>query len=168
MKEEKLKLYHEYLERLQAKFKKITFFYLPHVENQFANALATLASMIDIPVGVTMRPLIIEKREKLSYCCTIAYIDGDGDGELPWYLDIWNFISEQKYLEGAIKKDKRAVRRLSAQFIIHRGELYQGSHMGKNLLCLDRRRAEKVMEEIHVGVCRPHMNGHMLAKKIAR
>ena len=75
MKEEKLKPYHKYLEKLQAKFKKITFFYLPRDKNQFADVLATLASIIEIPLGVTIRPLIFETREKLSYYYAITSVD---------------------------------------------------------------------------------------------
>ncbi|RVW85729.1 Transposon Tf2-12 polyprotein [Vitis vinifera] len=40
-------------------------------QNQFADALATLASMIDIPVDATVRPLLIESRSAPAYCCLI-------------------------------------------------------------------------------------------------
>ena len=36
------------------------------------------------------------------------------------------------------------------------------------LLCIDRAIADRVIREVHVGVCRPHMGGHMLARKIIR
>ncbi|RVW62997.1 Transposon Ty3-I Gag-Pol polyprotein [Vitis vinifera] len=62
-------------------------------ENQFADALATLASLIVIPAGVNVRPLLMR---------------------------------------------------------------------------LDRASADQVMREVHVGVCGPHMGGHMLARKIMR
>ena len=35
-------------------------------------------------------------------------------------------------------------------------------------LCLDRASSNRVMREVHVGVCGPHMGGHMLACKIIR
>ncbi|RVW94477.1 hypothetical protein CK203_035660 [Vitis vinifera] len=50
-------------------------------ENQFADALATLASMIEIPVGVTVRSLLIETRPAPAYYCLIGDIE-DQD-ELP-------------------------------------------------------------------------------------
>ena len=34
--------------------------------------------------------------------------------------------------------------------------------------CLDAEEAEKIMNEVHAGVCGPHMNGYVLAKKILR
>ncbi|PKI40317.1 hypothetical protein CRG98_039295 [Punica granatum] len=47
-KDAKLVPYHEYLEELVKSFKKISFTYTPHMKNQFADALATLASMASI------------------------------------------------------------------------------------------------------------------------
>ncbi|RVW88228.1 Retrovirus-related Pol polyprotein from transposon 297 [Vitis vinifera] len=44
------------------------------VENQFANALSTLASVIEILVGVTVRPLLIETRSVPAYCCLIRIL----------------------------------------------------------------------------------------------
>ena len=39
---------------------------------------------------------------------------------------------------------------------------------GMLLLCIDRATADRVLREVHVGVCGPHMGGHMLAHKIMR
>ena len=36
------------------------------------------------------------------------------------------------------------------------------------LLCLDRAFADRVMREVHAGVCSPHMRGHMLVCKIMK
>ena len=33
---------------------------------------------------------------------------------------------------------------------------------------MKKEEAEKVVEEVHQGICGPHMNGRMLAKKILR
>lgn len=49
--------YHACLERLAQEFDHITFHYLPKTRNQFADALATLASMIEIPKGVGIHPI---------------------------------------------------------------------------------------------------------------
>ena len=39
---------------------------------------------------------------------------------------------------------------------------------GVHLRCVDKDEAQKLMEVVHEGVCRPHMNGTVLTKKIAR
>ena len=36
------------------------------------------------------------------------------------------------------------------------------------LLYIDQAIIDRVMREVHVGVCRPYMGGHMLARKIMR
>ena len=54
IKEEKLQPYHEYLTELFKRFKSIEFHYLPRAKNLFADALATLALMIDIPEDVAV------------------------------------------------------------------------------------------------------------------
>ncbi|RVW73775.1 hypothetical protein CK203_057616 [Vitis vinifera] len=59
-------------------------------ENQFVDALATLASVIEIPAGVIMRPLLIETRSTPAYYYLIGDIE-DQD-ELPWYHDIYQFL----------------------------------------------------------------------------
>ena len=63
VREEKLKPYHRMLEDLIPQFEKVTFTYVPRLKNQFADALATLASMVELPVGVKMRPILIEQRD---------------------------------------------------------------------------------------------------------
>ena len=65
-------------------------------------------------------------------------------------------------------KDKRALRQLATQFVICEGTLYRWSTDGIQLLCLDRASTDRVMREVHVGVCGPHIGGHMLARKIMR
>ncbi|KAL6319878.1 hypothetical protein AAG906_036950 [Vitis piasezkii] len=43
-------------------FEELRYIHLPRAENQFADALATLASVIEIHAGVIVRPLLIETR----------------------------------------------------------------------------------------------------------
>ncbi|KAL6340756.1 hypothetical protein AAG906_027911 [Vitis piasezkii] len=89
------------MELLVARFDDLRYVHLPRAQNRFADALATLASSVDIPIDV---------------------------------------------------------------IIVHSIE----SSDGMLLLCLDRASADRVMREVHAGVCGPHMGGHMLASKIMR
>ncbi|RVW62786.1 Transposon Tf2-2 polyprotein [Vitis vinifera] len=157
----KLKPYHAYLELLVGRFDDLRYTHLPRAQNQFADALATLASMIDIPVDATVRPLLIESRSAPAYCCLIDDVEPD-DG-LPWYHDIYHFLRLGVYPEAATAKDKRALRQLATRFVICGETLYRRSPDGMLLLCLDRASADRVMREVHAGVCGPHMGGHMLA-----
>ena len=56
------------------RFDELRYIHLPRAENQFVAALATLASVIEIPVGVIVQPLLIETRYAPSYCCLIGDI----------------------------------------------------------------------------------------------
>ena len=132
----KLRPYHAYLELLVARFEDLRYTHLPRAQNQFADVLATLASMIDIPADATVRPLLIESRSAPAYCCLIDDVEPN-DG-LPWYHDIYHFLRLGVYPEAATAKDKRALRQLAARFVICGETLYRRSTDGILLLCLDR------------------------------
>ena len=72
---EKQKPYHAYLDLLVERFDELRYIHLPKAENQFADALATLAFVIEIPAGIIVRPLSIETRSKPTYCCLIGDIE---------------------------------------------------------------------------------------------
>nr|CAN60991.1 hypothetical protein VITISV_009628 [Vitis vinifera] len=162
----KLKPYHAYLELLVARFDELRYVHLPRAQNRFAGALATLASSVDIPIDVVICPLLIELRSAPAYCCLIGETEVQDD--LSWYHDIYQFLRSGTYPEVATAKDRRALRNLATRFVICGYTLYRRSADGMLLLCLDRASADRVMIEVHVGVCGPHMGGHMLARKIMR
>ena len=107
-RDEKLKPYHAYLDLLVARFDELKYIDQPRAENQFADALATLASMVEIPAGVIVRPLLIETRSAPAYCGLIG--DIENQDVLPWYHDIYQFLSCDAYPETTIAKDRRALR----------------------------------------------------------
>ena len=69
-----MKPYHAYLDLLVDRFDELRYIHFPRAENQFADVLATLASVIEIPSGVTVQPLLIETRSAPAYCCLIGDI----------------------------------------------------------------------------------------------
>ena len=118
--------------------------------------------MIDILEGVVVRTPLVETRVVPAYCCLI---DESGfDDELSWYHDIYQFLQYDTYPEVATTKEKRALRQLAARFVSCVESLYRRIAEGMLLLCLDRDLADRVMREIHAGVCEPHMGGHMLTR----
>jgi len=167
-REEHLKPYQGYLEKLARKFDKVTYIPLPRSHNQFADALATLASMINVPEGAPIKPLSINQRSRPAYEEAVMLIDAELNDGKPWYYDIKNVIEKGEYPEGANWKDRRALRLMAAQYILCGGDLYRRSYDGVHLMCVDEEKARVLMGEVHEGVCRPHMSGKMLAKKIVR
>ena len=75
IRDEKLKPYHAYLDLLVDRFDELRYIHLPKAENQCTDVLATLASIIEIPTGMTVRPLLIETRSAPAYCCLIGDIE---------------------------------------------------------------------------------------------
>ncbi|RVW62913.1 Retrovirus-related Pol polyprotein from transposon 17.6 [Vitis vinifera] len=141
----KLRLYHAYLELLVARFDDLRYVHLPRVRNRFVDALATLASSVDIPIDVVIHPLLIELRSAPAYCCLIG--ESEVQDDLPWYHDIYQFLRSGTYPEVATAKDRRALRNLATRFVICGDTLYRRSADGMLLLCLDRASANRVMRE---------------------
>ncbi|PKI55436.1 hypothetical protein CRG98_024171, partial [Punica granatum] len=77
----------EYLEELAKNFEKISFTYTPRAKNQFADALAILASMASISEGNIIEPLEIEVAKGPTHCNAIEASEAK-----PWFEDIRNFL----------------------------------------------------------------------------
>ncbi|XP_075101770.1 uncharacterized protein LOC142177203 [Nicotiana tabacum] len=78
-------------------FTKIEFKHVPIIQNEFADALATLSSMIHHPDKNYIDPIEIEVRDQHAHC---FYVDEEPDGKL-WYYDIKRFLEEIEYPENA-------------------------------------------------------------------
>ena len=165
VKEEKLQPYLEKLDMLTEQFDNLEFQYIPRNQNQFADALATLASMIDIPSGVNLKPLMIEQREQPAYCCTLETFTEE---ENVWYHDIHQYLKDGSYPLTTSKVEKQTIRRLAMQYILCGEKLYRRSYEGVHLLCVTKREGEQIIEDIHEGAYGPHMNAHILSRKILR
>uniref|UniRef100_A0A1S3ZKT0 Uncharacterized protein n=1 Tax=Nicotiana tabacum TaxID=4097 RepID=A0A1S3ZKT0_TOBAC len=160
----KLIPYRQCVEDLSKRFKSIEFMYIHRFHNELADALATLASMLPYPGNTHIDPLEIQIRYQHGYCNTI---EAEPDGA-PWYRDIKQFLKTREYSEHANRDQKRTIRRLSNGFFLS-GEILYKRTLDLNLLrCVDAKEAEMIMNEVHSGVCGPHMNGYVLAKKILR
>uniref|UniRef100_A0A2N9HCP6 RNase H type-1 domain-containing protein n=1 Tax=Fagus sylvatica TaxID=28930 RepID=A0A2N9HCP6_FAGSY len=95
----KLIPYQRYISRLIPKFKYVTFTYTPRAHNHFADALATLASLIKLVEGDDVRPLRIETRDIPAYCVCIEEcmnVEAEIDDK-PWYYDIKRFIQDREF-----------------------------------------------------------------------
>ena len=78
------------------------------------------------------------------------------------------FLELVAYPNGAGRREHRSIRMMAIQYILCGGQLYRRSYNGIHLHCLKKEEAKRVMEEVHQGICGPHMNGRILAKKILR
>ncbi|KNA12927.1 hypothetical protein SOVF_121910, partial [Spinacia oleracea] len=86
VRSESLAPYQSYLEKLSEQVEELCYTYLPREENQFADALAKLASMINISNGMDEMLLTIETRQEAAYVHAIDDVEPDNDE--PWFIDI--------------------------------------------------------------------------------
>ena len=84
-KDVNLRSYHAYLELLVGRFDDLRYTRLPRAQNRFVDALATLASSVDIPTDVIIRPLLIESRFAPTYYCLIRETEVQDD--IMTYID---------------------------------------------------------------------------------
>ena len=119
--------------------------------------------MVEIPEGVWTQLLEIEQsyglvhKEKTE--ASVLVIEEEG---VPWYYDIMKFLELGVYPDGADKRECHLIRVVAMQYILCRGQLYRRSYDGIHLRCLKKEESKKVMEEIHEGICSPHMCRHLI------
>ena len=100
------------------------------------DALATLASMVEIPEGVGTQPLEIEQSyEEVHKGKTKALAMTIEEDEVQWYYDIMKFLELKEYLDGANKRERRFIRIMAIQYILCGGQLYRRSYNGIHLRC---------------------------------
>jgi len=83
----------------------------------------------------------------------------------PWYHDIKRFLKIKEYPEQANGDQKRTIRRLASSFFLSGEVLYKRTPNLNLLRCVDAQEAGRIMNEVHAGVCGPHMNRYVLAKE---
>ena len=152
------------MEDLSKRFMYIEFRYILTCHNDLADALANLASMLPYPGNTYITPLEIQVRDQHGYCNTV---EAEPDGE-PWYSDIKNFLKTGRCHEHVNKSQKRTIRRLGNGLFLSGDVLYKRTPDLNLLRCLDVEEAEKIMNEVHVGVCGPHLTDMYLQKRYSR
>ncbi|KAG8491169.1 hypothetical protein CXB51_014308 [Gossypium anomalum] len=146
---------------LLEEFDDITFNYIPRDENQMADALVTLASMIRVNKEEEMRPIQMSIFEAPTSYCNIEEEEKDDN---PWYQDILRYVRDRKYPEQATENDKQTLRRLACDYVLDGDILYKRRKDQVLLRCVDAVEAKLILEEVHEGVCGTHANGFTIAR----
>ncbi|XP_070034500.1 uncharacterized protein [Nicotiana tomentosiformis] len=133
----------------EARFRKIKFKHVPRIQNEFADALATLSSMIQYPDNNFIDPIPIEIHKQPAYC---AHVEEEFDGN-PWFHDIKEYLEKGEYPENATHTHKRTLRRLANHFFQSGGILYRRTLDLGLLRCVDAKEASRFIKEIHAGTC---------------
>ncbi|XP_037496382.1 uncharacterized protein LOC110009230 [Jatropha curcas] len=152
IKEERLVPYLQRLDELAQQFEDLSFHYLPRAKNQFADALATLASMVNVGGDRVIRPLTVRLQKQPAHFMNLV-------DDKPWYWDIQNYLQNEVYPEGSTKTDQRTLRQLASGYFFTGGVLYKRSSNGLHLRCVDEGEAQTIMDSLHNGESGPHMHG---------
>ena len=119
MKEENLKPYQQYLKDLIKTFNKVEYTIIVGTQNQFVDALATLASMVEILEGVWTWPSKIEQSYDLVHKkrieSSVMAIEEEG---VPWYYDIMKFLVLGVYPNSADKRERCSIRMMVMQYVL--------------------------------------------------
>ncbi|XP_017980984.1 PREDICTED: uncharacterized protein LOC108663013 [Theobroma cacao] len=126
-----------------------------------ADALATLTAMFNVGTDVKIQPIMINLRECPAHCSTV---EEEVNGKL-WYHDIVHYLKFQQYLEQSSENNKKTIRRLVMNFFLDGDILYKRSRDQVLLRCVDSAEAQRIVEEVHEGICGAHASGHMLARQ---
>uniref|UniRef100_A0A2N9FEI8 Reverse transcriptase/retrotransposon-derived protein RNase H-like domain-containing protein n=1 Tax=Fagus sylvatica TaxID=28930 RepID=A0A2N9FEI8_FAGSY len=143
----KLIPYQRYISRLVPKFKYVTFTYTPRAHNHFADALATLASLIKLAEGDDVRPLRIETRD-IPGILASSKTESIHHGRPKMRRNTSEGWPSSSFLSGEI--------------------LYKRTHDATLLRCVDAEEANRLIQEMHAGLMGAHANGPFLARKIMR
>ncbi|PKI44090.1 hypothetical protein CRG98_035517, partial [Punica granatum] len=142
MRDPKLVPYHEYLEELVENFEKVSFTYTPRMKNQFADALAMLASMVSITKENLIEPLEFEIARGPAHCDVIDAVDGK-----PWYAEIKHLLQTGQFPAFIDRHDRRTLWCIAANFFLSGETLYRHSFDATLLRCVDKNEAQRLMEE---------------------
>ncbi|XP_070056669.1 uncharacterized protein [Nicotiana tomentosiformis] len=126
-------------------FTKIEFKYVPRVQNKFADALATLFSMIQHPDKNFINHIPIEIRKQPIYC---GHVEEEFDGN-PWFHDIKEYLEKGEYPKNATHTQKCTLRRLANHFFQSGGIPYKRTPDLGLLRCVDAKEASRLLEEIY-------------------
>ncbi|XP_060202457.1 uncharacterized protein LOC132630884 [Lycium barbarum] len=121
-----------------------------------------MASMIQHLESSHIDPLRISLKEEHAHCCNM---EAEPDGK-SWYNDIKIYLERREYPEGITSEQKKTIRRMANSFFLNNEVLYKRTLDLGLLRSVDVGEAIKLLEEVHAGTCRPHMNGFILEKKI--
>ncbi|KAG8493371.1 hypothetical protein CXB51_010931 [Gossypium anomalum] len=162
----KLINYRNLVLELIKEFDDIMFYYLPREENQMADALATLASMIKVSKQEDVKSIQMSIYEAPAHCCNLEEEAKNDDH--PWYHDILRYVKNREYPDQATENEKRTLRRLASDYVLDGEILYKRRKDQVLLRCVDAIEVKKILEEVHEGVCGTHANGFTMARQIMR
>ncbi|XP_070008705.1 uncharacterized protein [Nicotiana sylvestris] len=132
-KNSKILPYLHHVQELRKRFIRTEFQHVPIVQNEFADALATLSSMMQNPEKNFIDLILVKIHDQTAYC---AHVKQKADGK-PWFQDIQEYLAKVEYPELVNPTQKHTLRRLSNNFFHNGGIPYRRTPDLGLLRCID-------------------------------
>ncbi|XP_075479412.1 uncharacterized protein LOC142520294 [Primulina tabacum] len=156
VKDEKLIEYAREVDRIREKFTEITFEQIPRKENKKVDTLAKMAGTM----GSWKTGDVVFQVELTPHTSSPAVEHEEED----WRTDIIDYLKE-----GKLPDNPREVRKLKmkcSRYVMVGDVLFRTSFAGPLLRCLNYKKADYVLREVHEGCCGNHLGAYALARKV--
>ncbi|KAL0421301.1 UNVERIFIED_CONTAM: hypothetical protein Slati_3153000 [Sesamum latifolium] len=161
-KEQRMAQYLDLIRTFCQTFERFELERIPRSDNEKADQLAKLASLL---TAIRDRNIIFltQEHSEIEEATKEVLVNSN--------MPCWKDVIEAYLTPGSLPSDKRearAVRIRAARFTMIAGELYKRGFSQPYLKCLDLEKAEYVLREVHEGSCENHSRGRSLAGKVLR
>nr|XP_027063058.1 uncharacterized protein LOC113689487 [Coffea arabica] len=151
---------HRYLSKvlqLVAHFESFKIQRIPRSQNRRADALSRLASTSFSDLNKTV---LVEVLAESGYEEEVVYLVYPGD---TWMGPLIRFLSRGELPEDRV--ESRKLQRKAARYAIRQNLPYKRSYLGPWLRCITPEEGERILQDIHEGLCGAHVGYRMLVKK---
>ena len=160
-KEPQLQQYLAKVKELVREFEECTMECIAKEQNTRADLLSKLASTRIMTNNKSVIQEVVDEPSisvvsPLNVCST--------EQEQGWQQSIMEYLTTRKLPEG--EKEAKVMRRMASFYTIVAGKLYHRGYSQPPLKCINGRRAQVVIEEMHEGICGNHVGSRALMAKI--
>ncbi|VFR01048.1 unnamed protein product [Cuscuta campestris] len=142
---------------------------IPRGENTDADLLSKLTQEAPEHVSKLARIETLEKASIEGFSVSLIEEDGQPNPDQVEPDGVWMDDLVKYYMTGQFSEDEDRVRKVKLRvprFQMLDGRLYKRAFGGPVLRCLTRAEAERVIAEVHEGVCAAHQMSRTLAQRI--
>ncbi len=168
-KDEKLIPYKHMVDDLTKYFVHITFQQVPRADNKAADAMATLASLLQMPENDLRHEFLVEALHYPAYDTPDSKMIYSIIGlESSRYYHIYSYLRNQTIPKGLTRIEKCYLIHNASHYVIIADDLYRRGLDGTLLRCLELDESKHALINVHEGICGSHSNGLTLALKLLR
>ncbi|PKU82262.1 hypothetical protein MA16_Dca017484 [Dendrobium catenatum] len=171
----KLLPYYQYTMKLLEQIPNVTLYRIPRGRNSMADALAKLAKELacieEEPISIEVQGRKILSPIDLEYINKIFPSKGEivlaiDDETVDWRKPFIDYLQENKLPHEKSAADQ--IKRRALSYTLINGTLYRRSFDQLWLRCLNKQEAQKIVTEVHAGLCGAHQSGPKMKMKIKR